>query len=232
MKFRFYLLALVALYAGRSLRSADIPTLWAERVKSVVAVEFYVEAETERRPGLSYGTVVDANGTIILPSGAVDTRISPDQLKDFKVHKAGEALSVPGQYLGQDNLTGWHFVRVDPAKLPGLVPITEFAAKNGASPVPALAEEVWGIGLRNKDEDFTPYVMVSRVGLIQSLPQRSAIALHEVAAVRTCVAVGIVVTAQAAPGRDASTSPARGRMRLTSRLNNRAAFRPRMLRLA
>lgn len=182
MKCRFSFLALVAFCAGPSLRAADIPALWAERVKSVVAVEFYVEAETERRPALSYGTVVDANGTIILPSGAVDTRISPDQLKDFKVHRAGEALSVPGQYLGQDNLTGWHFVRVDVTKLTGLVPITEFAAKNGASPVPALAEEVWGIGLRNKDEDFTPYVMVSRVGMIQSLPQRSAIALHEVAA--------------------------------------------------
>jgi serine protease Do len=182
MKFRVYLFALVALLANRSLAAADLPALWAERVKSVVAVEFYVEAETERRPALSYGTVIDAHGTIILPSGAVDARISTDQLKDFKVHKAGEALSVPGQYLGQDNLTSWHFVRVDPAKLPGLVPITDFAVKDGASPVPALAEEVWGIGLRNKDEDFTPYVMVSRVGLIQSLPQRTAIALHEVAA--------------------------------------------------
>jgi serine protease Do len=48
--------------------------------------------------------------------------------------------------------------------------------------VPALAEEVWGIGLRGKDEDFMPYILVSRIGLIQSLPQRSAIALHEVAA--------------------------------------------------
>ena len=182
MKLGFPLFALIVLFTGRSLRAQDIPALWAERVKSVVAVEFYVEAETERRPALSYGTVVDVNGTIILPSGAVDSRIAPDQLKDFKVHKAGEALSVPGKYLGQDNLTGWHFVRVDPARLPGLVPITEFAAKGGASPVPALAEEVWGIGMRNKDEDFTPYVMVSRIGLIQSLPQRSAIALHEVAA--------------------------------------------------
>jgi serine protease Do len=41
---------------------------------------------------------------------------------------------------------------------------------------------VWGIGVRNKDEDFTPYILISRIGLLQSLPQRSAIALHEVAA--------------------------------------------------
>jgi serine protease Do len=47
--------------------------------------------------------------------------------------------------------------------------------------VPALAEWVWGIGLRNKDEDFAPYLMQSHVALIQSLPQRTAIAQHEVA---------------------------------------------------
>ena len=47
--------------------------------------------------------------------------------------------------------------------------------------MPALAELVWGIGLRNKDEDFAPYLMQSHVALIQSLPQRTAIAQHEVA---------------------------------------------------
>ena len=183
MKILSLILVILGLTAGRVTGAPDIPALWAERVKSVVAVEFYVETETDRQPGLSYGTVVDNNGTIILPSAAVDPRVSPDQLKDFKVHRAGEAASVPGRYLGQDNLTGWHFVRVDASLLPGLTPITTFAAKAGApAPGPALAEEVWGIGLRNKDEDFIPYIMVARVGLLQSLPQHSAIALHELAA--------------------------------------------------
>jgi len=40
---------------------------------------------------------------------------------------------------------------------------------------------VWGIGIRNKDEDFTPYILQSRVALIQALPQRTAIAQQEVA---------------------------------------------------
>ncbi|HWA11081.1 MAG TPA: PDZ domain-containing protein [Opitutaceae bacterium] len=171
------------LLSGALVRAAEIPALWAERVKAVVAVEFYVESESERRPALSYGTLADDKGTIILPAAAVDPRVAPDQLKDFKIHRAGEAASIPGTYLGEDNLTGWHFVHADPKLLSGLVPITAFAAKDGApSPVPALAEEVWGIGLRNKDEDFMPYILMSRIGLIQSLPQRSAIALHEVAA--------------------------------------------------
>ena len=47
--------------------------------------------------------------------------------------------------------------------------------------MPALAEAVWGIGLRNKDEDFVPYILQSHVSLIQALPQQTAIAQQEVA---------------------------------------------------
>ena len=160
-------------------RAADLPALWAERVKSVVAVEYYTETETDRRPSVCYGTVIDRNGTIILPPVAVNPRMTPAQLKEFKVYKAGSSTSVPAVYLGQDALTGWHFVRAAESIRSELIPITVYAAKTSAEP--AMAEEVWGIGLRNKDEDFAPYLLDSRIALIQSLPQRTAIALHEVA---------------------------------------------------
>ena len=85
---------------GLTLRAAELPDLWSERLKSVVAVEFYVETETDRRPALSYGTVIDRNGTIILPAAAIDSRISPSQLKEFKVHRprrsSQRAGGVPG----------------------------------------------------------------------------------------------------------------------------------------
>jgi len=165
--------------AGVALRAADLPALWAERLKTVVAVEFYTETETERRPSVSYGTVIDRNGTIILPPVAVNARVTPSQLKEFKVYRPGSVNGVPGTYLGQDALTGWHFVRADASVRDELVPITDFAAKHDVEP--AMAEEVWGIGLRNKEEDFAPYLLVSRLALIQSLPQRTAIALQEVA---------------------------------------------------
>jgi serine protease Do len=58
------------------------------------------------------------------------------------------------------------------------VPITRFAGENPVEP--ALAEELWGIGLRGKDEDFLPYLLTSRVALIQALPQRTVIAQREV----------------------------------------------------
>ena len=173
------LLLLFLFLSSAAARAADLPALWAERLKTVVAVEFYTETETERRPTVAYGTVIDRNGTIILPPVAVNPRMTPAQLKEFKVYRAGSSAGVPGVYLGQDALTGWHFVRVDPAMRGDLAPVTDFAAKQYREP--AMAEEVWGIGLRNKDEDFQPYLLVSRLALIQSLPQRTAIALQEVA---------------------------------------------------
>lgn len=164
-----------------ALNAADLPTLWAERVKSVVAVEYVTETEVDRRPSTATGTVIDANGTIILPTGAIDPRTAMWQLKDFKVYLPGDAVGSKGEYLGQDAYTGWHFVRADAAVRGKLTPITAFAPKDAARE-PALAEFVWGIGLRAKDEDFVPYIMQSHMALIQSLPQRTGIAQQDVAA--------------------------------------------------
>jgi len=169
----------LALLAFAPVRAATLPELWAERTKTVVAVEFYVENETERRPTVSYGTVINDQGTIILPQIAINPRITPAQLKDFKVYRPGNPTSVAGEYLGQDALTGWHFVRAAESIRGELVPITRFAAKEPREP--AMAEEIWGIGLRNKDEDFMPYLLTGRVALVQTLPQRTLIAQQDIA---------------------------------------------------
>lgn len=181
MTLRLRLFLGVLLFAPLGIRAApDLPALWAERVKSAVAVEYVTETETERQPSISMGVVIDTNGTIVMPSGSVDTRAATWQLKDFKIYLPGDAASTPAEYLGQDAFTGWHFVRASEKIRAQLTPLTAFAAK-GAAPVPKLSEDVWGIGLRNKDEDFAPYLMTSNVALIQSLPQRTAIAQREVA---------------------------------------------------
>jgi serine protease Do len=124
--------------------------------------------------------VVDTQGTIILPAAAIEPRVVPAQLKEFKVYRPSDPASAAGVYLGQDALTGWHFVRVEERLRPLLVPITQFVVAGNATE-PALAEEVWGIALRGKDEDFMPYFLQSRVALIQALPQRTGIAQQEVA---------------------------------------------------
>jgi serine protease Do len=163
------------------LRATDLPTLWAERIKCVVAVEYVTETEVARQPTAAMGTVIDGNGTIILPSGAIDPRVATWQLKEFKVYLPGDASSTPGEYLGQDAFTGWHFVRAGEAIRTKVTPVTVYAA-HGETGAPALADFVWGIGLRSKEEDFAPYILQSHVALISSLPQRTGIAQQEVAA--------------------------------------------------
>ena len=172
-------LLLSALIGAAGARASDLPSLWAERVKCAVAVEYVTQTELERRPTVAYGTVIDSEGTIILPSAAIDLRVSPSQLKDFKVYTPGDPEGAPGEYLGRDAFTGWHFVRASAAVRGRLVPVTAFSGP-GAPREAGLAEEVWGIGIRNKDEDFMPYILKSHVALLQSLPQRTAIAQQEV----------------------------------------------------
>jgi serine protease Do len=171
-------MAILALSTGA--RAADLPTLWAERIKCTVAVEYVTQTELERRPTIAYGTVIDTLGTIILPSAAIDLRISPKQIRDFKVYVPGDPEGSPAEYLGRDAYTGWHFVRASAAVRSRLVPVTLFAGSGQPLEV-SLAQEVWGIGIRNKEEDFTPYILQSHVALVQSLPQRTAISQQEVA---------------------------------------------------
>lgn len=172
---------LLSMAAANTLRAADLPSLWAERVKCVVAVEYVTETEVERNQSVSMGTVIDANGTIILPAGAIDPRAALWQLKEFKVYLPGDAKGSPAEYVGQDAYTGWHFVRAEEKVRSKLTPVTAFSSGK-RPPALALADFVWGIGLRGKDEDFMPYIMQSHLALIQSLPQRTGIAQQEVAA--------------------------------------------------
>src|SRR3954469_22061455 len=82
--------------------AADLPALWAERAKSVLAVEYVTETEIERRPTIAMGTVIDDRGTIILPSNSIDPRAATWQLKEFKIYLPGDGNSTPCEYLGQD----------------------------------------------------------------------------------------------------------------------------------
>lgn len=159
--------------------TTSIPALWNERTACTVAVEYLVETEVERHENMSFGTVLDREGLIVLPPVAVNLRYSPDQLRQFKVYLPGESTGTTATYLGVDPLTGWHFVRAAESVRPKLRPVTDFVAKGAPLP-PSLTEEVWGIGLRNKDEDFMPYVMLSRVALLNKIPQATAIAQQEV----------------------------------------------------
>ncbi len=177
------LLLLSALLAAAPavLRAAEPPPLaelLRERLACVVAVEFTVQTETDRRPAVAAGTVVDDAGLILLPAAQILPGLAPDQLREFKVYRPGAAESAPAAYLGQDALTGFHFVRLtDAAAAAGLVPVTRFEP----APAPALGDELWGPGLRGKDEDFVPYLLASRVAMVARLPNATALMAQDVA---------------------------------------------------
>ena len=174
----FRRLVLLTALGALAAAAAPLPELFNERLKSVVAVEFFVQAETERQPVTVMGTVIDGQGTIILPSAAILPGIPPAQLKDFKVCRPGSTESATAVYLGQDPFTGWHFLRVEEKIRPSLVPITQYAPITSD---PALSDELWGIGLRNRDEDFMPYFLSARVATVMKLPQKTAILGSDVA---------------------------------------------------
>ncbi len=171
-------LLLTAVGAAVSASASPRTDLFNERLQSVVAVEFFIQDEIERHPVGVQGAVIDADGTIILPAGAILPSVAPGQLKDFKVYQPGATEAANASYLGQDALTGWHFIRVEEKFRSRLVPITRFAPGGRE---PEIGEELWGIGLRNRDEDFMPYFLSGRVALIARLPQKTAVLASDVA---------------------------------------------------
>ncbi|HEX7632657.1 MAG TPA: PDZ domain-containing protein [Lacunisphaera sp.] len=172
---RWFLLLLLPVLAA----AAPLGDLFNERLKSVVAVEFFIQAETERQPVTVFGTVIDDQGTVILPGAAIMPSVAPSDLREFKVYRPGSTEATPATYLGQDVFTGWHFLRIAEGGREGLVPVTHWKAMTAD---PAMSEELWGIGLRNKDEDFQPYFLSSRVAVLMRLPQRTAILGSDLAA--------------------------------------------------
>lgn len=172
---------LAVLLASGVRAAPDLATMMEERLAAVVAIEFTIVHELDRTVNFAYGVVIDGQGTIILEPNAISGRATPEQMQDFRVYRPDRPVTeyAKAEYLGQDGYSTWHYVRVAPEGRTGLRPITDFL-RTGTPVVPRVAEEVWGIGLRKKDEDFRPYFMAARVSLVQELPQLTAIALGEV----------------------------------------------------
>jgi len=197
---RFVRFALPFLALAAAARAASLAELWRERVASVVAVEFVIDEGAVGGAGLgaaatasgatpiqAFGTVIDAQGTVIFSTGAMELQTPPSALREFRLYLPGGDTDapIPAHYLGYDAFTEWHFVRVDsPSDTVRLTPVTRFrslsATINPSADRPQVAEELWGIGLRKKDEDFAPYFLSSRVSLVAEVPEAYAFAAREV----------------------------------------------------
>lgn len=156
--------------------SSELRELLVQRVKSAVAVEFYIQSEVERRPTITTGVVIDRSGTIILAGSAIPTYLPPSELKDFKVYSPGGFTSdyVKAEYLGFDAVSGWHFIRAESKAGKEWTPLTDFVAKSETKI--DIGDEVWGFALRGKDEEFRPLLLSQKVGYVTKLPQLTAVA--------------------------------------------------------
>lgn len=169
-------LAILPAFPARAAEAASLEELFADRVHSVVAVEFFVETETDRRPSTVVGTVADDHGLIVILDTAIPGWLPPSQLKDFRVYRPGSRDGIPADYLGQDYLSGWHFLRAGEGWPDDAEPATAFSTA-----VPHVGDEIWGIGLMGKDFDFQPFLMSGQVAVIQQLPQQVGFSIADIA---------------------------------------------------
>lgn len=171
-------LAAVALsVCSATAAASDLEALFEERIRSVVAVEYFVETEIERSPSSELGVVVDDEGLIVLLDFAIPNWVPVDQLKEFKVLPLRSSTKFDAEYLGQDPLTGWHFLRVADEEMHQLSrPVTTYATET-----PAMGQEVWGIAVMDDDFDYDPYFVSSRFSALRALPQKLGLTVSEVA---------------------------------------------------
>lgn len=179
------LLLIAALFCGAALpftlvraeAERNMEELFEERIRSVVSVEYFVETEIDRRPAAELGIVGDDRGLIILPEHAVPGWIPVEQLKEFKVNPLRSRSKFSAEYLGQDTLNHWHFLRVTDEAFPAdVTPVTEYATSE-----PRMGQEVWGIAVMDDEFDFEPYYLSSHFSLLRDLPQKLGFTMSGVA---------------------------------------------------
>lgn len=160
---------LMMLTLGAALRAelpADFQAAFEERCRSVVAIEYFIQNEIDRTPSQAMGLVYDAEGRIILLEGSVPAWLPPERLKNFKVKALGtDDEGWDATYLGQNYVSGWHYIQVEEAARKELKPITDFGhaeVKTGAF--------IWGIATMGDNWNYMPYFLSARVSAQKELP--------------------------------------------------------------
>lgn len=144
---------------------ADFEQLFDERLSSVVAVEFFIQQEVEREPAIAIGLVFDEEGRVVLLDTAIPSWLPPERFKDFRVHHLGEdAEGYEAVYLGQDYLTGYHYIQIS-ENSEEFTPVSKFGSAS-----PKRGDLLWGIGVMGKQWAFLPYFLSGRLSAIEPLP--------------------------------------------------------------
>ena len=148
--------------------AASFAEQFEERRNSVVAVEFVVQHVVEREPGMAMAVVIDDAGRAVMLDSALPAWLPPDRFKDFRVHTLGvDSEGHKAVYLGQDYLTGYHFIQIDEAGRKEFTPITSYGTA-----LPERGDLLWGFGVMGEQWAFLPYFLSGRLSTIESLPMQ------------------------------------------------------------
>src|SRR5690625_4709850 len=147
-------------------QNEDLEKMFEERIRSVVAVEYFVQTEIDRQPFSALGLVADDSGLIVLQDHSILTWIAVDRLKQFKVRLLRGREEFDAEYLGEEPVNGWHFLRVsDEEFYEKVVPVTAYEIAEAK-----IGEQLWGFGAMDEDHDFEPFFLMGRFSLLRPLP--------------------------------------------------------------
>lgn len=171
------LLFLGVIFASGLVRAEEVrvDALFHERVGTVVSVRYTIQREIDRQSSGATGLVFNNAGILVFPENAFPGWVPPSWLKDIKVFSPGEGGDGrPADYLGQDFVSGWHYLQVQDGHRDGLKAIVDFPVGEAK-----LGELVWGIGLQGEDFDYYPYLLQSIVSFFYRLPLQHEFAQTE-----------------------------------------------------
>lgn len=161
----------------RVLATPTIDELFAEREQAVVGVTFTIAREIDRQRQNVVGLVVDEEGLIVLLGGSIAEWLPPGRITELRVHlprSAGEGYAA--EYLGQDYLNGWHYLRVEEAAWAKLRSITTFPTAE-----PSTGTPLWGICMTDENLDYLPYFRDARLSAAQAFPLLTGFLTDDVA---------------------------------------------------
>jgi len=183
MKFFKPLLFLPVLILGAAIPAVaspqsveDVESFVQDRIKTVVAFEFFLETEMDRREGDGYALIVDDRGTCVVLESLIPAWAPAERLKGFKAYALpddGEEYEL--EYLGQDYLSNWHVLRFKDGLPEGFKPITNYAFADVH-----MGDPVIGIGSMSKELGFDPFVLSAQVALVKGMPDDQAILRDEI----------------------------------------------------
>ena len=166
--------------AALSVRAESIPEMFAARERTLVSIEYYTQREIDRQSGEGIGMLVSPDGIVVCLPHVFSDWIPPDRFKDIRVYTSGNPVAegFPADYLGQDWVNGWHYIKIRDMEAAGkyLDPINIFDTGR-----PELGDTVWGVCMTGGDLDYISYYREGKLSTIQPLPLDTGFATSDVA---------------------------------------------------